>query len=176
MAEIEWETLAEVVRARVDELVLADQRFRAVHELVRNDGGERVQVGTAQRLVWARQKVLADRIQRRPAPPRDLATLTAAISALPRTPDAIEALWDGDSTGWMVRPEAVTADPRTEKCLTIIRHGGDIRLFNGRVPPWPEAHEAAELGTALAKTFGVPFYFPYPDAPELPDIRWWDTV
>jgi hypothetical protein len=42
-----------------------------------------------------------------------------------------------------------------------------LRIFNGQVPPWPEAEEAQTTGRALADHFGVPFHFVSPDAPEL---------
>jgi hypothetical protein len=57
----------------------------------------------------------------------------------------------------------------------MIRHGGDLRLFNGTVPPWPETQEAVETGSALARHFDLPFFFPSPDVPDLPAVRWWDT-
>ncbi|MEY9860305.1 hypothetical protein ABH935_005942 [Catenulispora sp. GAS73] len=175
-AEVEWEALPEVLRARVDELVLVDEWFAAVHALwTSGSGAERISLQDCQRLVFRRRSTLADRVQPKPEPPRDLATLIAKVCELPNRPDAIEAIWDGDSVGWMVRLVAVTADPRAEHCLAMIRHGGDLRLFNGQVPPWTESEEATELGTGLAKHFSVPFYFEHADAPDLPDVRWCDT-
>lgn len=176
MAGIEWEDVPADVRARVDELVVADERFGAVRELWENGRDPRIGLNDCQDLVYRRQLALADRIRRGPEPPGDLATLIAVVEALPRRPEAVEALWDGDSIGWMTVLLAVTATPRTEMALAQIRHGGDLRLFNGQVPPWPEAREVAELGTALARHFDLPFFFHSPDAPELSDVRWWDTL
>ncbi|WP_194893429.1 hypothetical protein [Catenulispora pinisilvae] len=176
MAGIEWNEVPADVRARVDELVIADEWFGAVRELWENGREPRIGLNDCQDLVYRRQVELADRIRHKPEPPRDLPTLIAAVEALPRRPDAIEALWDGDSRGWMTLLLAVTSAPRTEAGLAQIRHGGDLRLFNGQVPPWPEAQEATELGTALARHFDLPFFFHSPDTPELPDVRWWDTL
>src|SRR5215831_12524177 len=35
-----------------------------------------------------------------PSPPLDIDVLARQVVALPHPPDAIEALWDGDSDGW----------------------------------------------------------------------------
>jgi hypothetical protein len=36
----------------------------------------------------------------RPSPPLDIDVRARQAAALPHPPDAIEALWDGDSDGW----------------------------------------------------------------------------
>lgn len=94
--------------------------------------------------------------------------LLATADALPARPVAIEALWDGDTTGWMVWLAAVLPDGAGFRShhLASLRDGGDFRLFNGQVPPWPEAQLAAAVGVELAERFGVPFHFPSPDHPE----------
>jgi hypothetical protein len=96
---------------------------------------------------------------------------------------AIEALWDGDTTGWMVCLDAILKQPShlhpqyTEKSLVILRgEGGDLRLFNGTAPPWPEARIASEIGHALAESRGVPFHFGSPEQPDDQAMRWWDTT
>lgn len=94
--------------------------------------------------------------------------LLREADALPETPVAFEASWDGDSSGWFV---ALTAVLRTgagyrDHHLATLQEGGDLRLFNGQVPPWPEARRAREVGAELADRFGVPFYFPSPHHPE----------
>ena len=91
--------------------------------------------------------------------------ILAAVDALPAPPIAIEALWDGDPEGWFIRFHAITADAHTHP-LGVVSHGGDIRLFQGQVPPWPEASVAQHLGDELAARFGVVFYFPSPLHPE----------
>lgn len=176
MAEPGWDQLPAQLRERIDELVLVDSRFRAVHELWRSDGQQRMSLNHCQRLVFERYRHFGDRVRRELPPPRDLATLIAKVEALQVRPAAIEALWDGDSEGWIVDLYAVTREPQGEELLAIIRHGSDLRLFNGAVPPWPEAQEAVQTGSALARHFGLPFFFFSPDAPELHPMRWWDTV
>lgn len=103
--------------------------------------------------------------------------LLAAASALPKPPVAFEAAWDGDSSGWYVRLDAVlaTEDGFTISNLTTIQDGSDFfRLLNGDVPPWSEALLAREIGEELATRFGVPFFFPSPDHPETDCPHWWD--
>ncbi len=91
--------------------------------------------------------------------------ILASVDALQSTPIAFEALWDGDSEGWFVSFSAITADLQTHP-LGVLSDGGDIRLFKGQVPPWPEAVAAQQLGEELAGRFGAEFYFPSPDQPE----------
>jgi hypothetical protein len=92
----------------------------------------------------------------------------AKVDTLPGPPAAFEARWNGDTGGWFVDLVAVLRDGEGYRdfFLISISYGGDIRLFNGNVPPWPEARFAAECGTELATRFGVPFYFASPDYPE----------
>lgn len=112
-------------------------------------------------------------------PPTE-AELAREIDARGLRPCAFQALWDGDSRGWFICLETVVADegphgPRYRAVpLTFLRLGGDIRLFTGEVPPWPEARLAAELGEALARRHGVPFYFPSPRDPDDDCPNWWD--
>jgi hypothetical protein len=112
-------------------------------------------------------------------PSRD--EILAKVVAVPHTPVAIEALWDGDSIGWYVVLTAITEEPGPtharygEYDLASLREaGGDMRIFNGQVPPWPEAELAREVGQEIATRLGVPFYFPAPHCPEDQCPRWWD--
>jgi hypothetical protein len=90
-------------------------------------------------------------------------------------------LWDGDTQGWHVYLVAVVQragqhhDRFDEVPLTVLRGGGDIRLFNGQVPPWPEATHATKQGRAVAEHLSVPFHFTSPEAPGIDLPRWWDT-
>jgi hypothetical protein len=43
--------------------------------------------------------------------------------------------------------------------FTLRGKGGDVRLLQGTVPPWPEEVAAEELGQELATALGVPFVF-----------------
>lgn len=90
----------------------------------------------------------------------------------------IEALWDGDSSGWCVDLWACCRGPTDEsptydrRVASLRGAGGDFRLFRGEAPPWSEAQTAAELGAALAAQLGVPFHFPSPRYPEDDCPRW----
>jgi hypothetical protein len=46
-------------------------------------------------------------------------------------------------------------------------------LFNGRVPPWPEALIARRAGEEVARAAGIEFWFPSPDHPEDRCPHWW---
>lgn len=107
--------------------------------------------------------------------------LVARAAKIPPKPVAVEAWWDGDSTGWFVVIDAVYEDcgwfRSTYSAVNIgclQGDGGDLRVFNGVVPPWPEARLAAEVGQELAGRLGVPFYFPSPNHPEEDCPRWSD--
>jgi hypothetical protein len=90
---------------------------------------------------------------------------------------AIEALWDGDTSGWFVNLIALCRS-RERNALydvwlaTLRDPVGDLRLFNGVVPPWPESISAGELGCELANRLGVPFHFPSPQHSEDDCPRW----
>jgi hypothetical protein len=87
---------------------------------------------------------------------------------LPGRPLCVQALWDGDTTGWFIALDVITESDLklVENPIGILRFGGDIRLFEGSVPPWPEARYAADVGASLAKTIGAEFYFPAPSEPD----------
>jgi hypothetical protein len=91
--------------------------------------------------------------------------ILAKVESLSSAPLAFEALWDGDSTGWFIYFSAVTSDGQSHP-LGVLSDGSDIRLFNGQVPPWPEAIAAQKLGNELAGRYNAEFYFPSPDHPE----------
>lgn len=101
--------------------------------------------------------------------------ILAKVDSLTSTPVAIEALWDGDTNGWFVCLAAITDDSQRHP-LGVISGGGDIRLFNGQVPPWPEAAAAKQLGNELAARFGAQFYFPSEDHPEDDCPSWHDRT
>lgn len=115
-----------------------------------------------------------------PPPPSrlpDRDSVLAKARELKHRPLAIEAYWDGDTTGWYLvltalLPDAEGSRPR-EHHLAVLREGGDIRIFNGQVPPWPEASFASGLGHQIARDLDVPFYFPSPTEPEDSCPRWW---
>jgi hypothetical protein len=168
-----WDRLPAELRSHVDELIADDRKLLAIAAI--RDTSDEPRPGFHECM-----DLLAERCAElgqpwvRPIPPLDLDVLTEQVAALPHPPDAIEALWDGDTDGWFVCLVAVTLQPKIEHELAIIRRGTDMRIFRGQVPPWPEAHEAASVGRALADRLGVPFHFASPDTPGTDLPRWWD--
>jgi hypothetical protein len=102
--------------------------------------------------------------------------ILAKADALLERPIAFDAQWDGDSNGWCVVLSAIhqSSQGHIDSWLATFRDGDDLRLFNGQVPPWPEAVFANEIGAELAARFGVPFYFPSPNHPETDCPHWWE--
>ncbi|UWE10222.1 hypothetical protein [Actinacidiphila bryophytorum] len=171
-----WAELSATERSAVDGLIQKDHRIAAVQRLRKAfPVGSRPGLYEALEVVAERYRALGRRFERYPTPPLDLLTLTEEVTALPRRTVAIEALWDGDTDGWCVDLVALTDDPPAEHRLAIIRHGSDMRLFDGSVPPWPEAQEASTVGRALAEHLAVPFHFASPDEPGLESPRWRTT-
>ncbi|MBK3562162.1 hypothetical protein [Streptomyces sp. MBT62] len=168
-----WAALSAAERSAVDGLIQRDHRLAAVAR-VRETFPAEDRPGLYETLdvVAARYEELGQRFERLPTPPLDLTALTEQVEALPGRTVAVEALWDGDSEGWYVYLMAHTEVPLAEHRLATVRKGGDLRLFNRAVPPWPEAREAETVGRALAERFGVPFHFPSPDEPDLDAPRW----
>ena len=107
---------------------------------------------------------------------RRVENLLEKIKRTPGKPVCVQALWDGDSRGWFIELVVVMQqiDTHEEHQLATISLGGDIRLFNGQVPPWPEAVEATNTGNRLATELGIEFYFPSPDTPDDSFPRWID--
>lgn len=95
-------------------------------------------------------------------------TLAEKISALPGQIQCVQALWDGDTSGWFLCLSAmvIRGEALEEHHLGVVKFGTDARLFNQAVPPWPEAQHANEVGAALAAQFKCAFYFPSPDKPD----------
>jgi hypothetical protein len=101
-------------------------------------------------------------------PMKSATQIRDAVASLAARPEAIQALWDGDTTGWMVWIDAVYKAPtyRTENIAVLRDDGGDLRLFTGSVPPWPEAQVASAAGALIEAELKIPFYFPSPTEPE----------
>jgi hypothetical protein len=169
-----WGVLSAQVRDRIDELLLKGHRIQAV-KVIRDAAPEPLPgLPECLDLLGERYAALGKPVHRAPTAPLNVDTLAARVEAMPSRPAAIEALWDGDTEGWCVHLVAVTTAPNTEHSLALIRFGGDLRLFNGAVPPWPEAVAASTVGRALAERFAVPFHFASPEVPDDAAARWWD--
>ena len=164
------------LRAKLDTLI-ADEREMDAMQLLMAELKPRANLSEAEHLVSSRKRMLA-----LPAPkPPDVEVLWAQLTVLEPKPVALEALWDGDTQGWFVVLQAILPLPShehgryTAKDLTcFVDKGGDLRLFNGSVPPWPEARHGASIGQELACRLGVPFHFASPESPDDCAPRWWD--
>ncbi len=86
--------------------------------------------------------------------------LEKRIEELPGRPDVLEALWDGDTNGWFLLLYLYQTTGRlfwkkqTRYFLGEIVLGSDLRIFNGQVPPWPEAKLAREIGQKAKEKYG----------------------
>ena len=98
--------------------------------------------------------------------------LDSEIQKVSGRPTVLEALWDGDTQGWFLILNLYTETGKfiwkkeTSQQLGIVRFGGDIRLFNGEIPPWPEAELAKECGQKATEKYGLTFYFPSDTEPD----------
>lgn len=100
------------------------------------------------------------------------------IESLKGKPIAIEAQWDGDTQGWFLMLFVVIKKGFYKFQKTTVHHlgniskGGDIRIFQGKVPPYPEAILAIEIGEKLKKKYQLEFFFPSPIHPDDDCPRW----
>ncbi|WP_072363458.1 hypothetical protein [Chitinophaga sancti] len=105
-------------------------------------------------------------------------TLDKAISLAGGEPTVLEALWDGNTTGWYlylnlhVTIKRLFFSKKEIRYIGKISLGGDIRLFNKIVPPWPEAELAKEWGKMANEKYGLIFYFPSDKEPDSNCPRW----
>ncbi|BCJ76480.1 hypothetical protein CS0771_60240 [Catellatospora sp. IY07-71] len=178
-----WERLIPDARDRVDAVLLERGLLPAIVVLRGECGLDPVPgLYEAQEAVVRRRHCLIDRglLEVAPRQELDVADVLATARAITSPVVAVEALWDGDTQGWMVYLLAIVDRPGQhherfdEVPLASIRHGSDLRLFNGQVPPWPEAIEAQQIGGAVAARLGVPFHFTSPETPDIDLARWWD--
>jgi hypothetical protein len=94
-----------------------------------------------------------------------VAQICDALGGSGESVGSFRASWDGDTTGWMVWFEALTGAGSVIWAFGIRAVGGDMRLFNGTVPPWLEVPYTEELGRRLATVYSVPFVFERRDGP-----------
>ncbi|RKH56353.1 hypothetical protein [Corallococcus aberystwythensis] len=91
------------------------------------------------------------------------------LEALPQPPLALEALWDGDSYGWIllvnaILPGASHEHPRFTAVQLVAMQGPSSHM--GEV--------ALEIGRVAQDRWKVPLYFPFRE-PSLSESRWWDA-
>ncbi|MEE6262351.1 hypothetical protein [Plantactinospora sonchi] len=178
-----WERLTPQARDRVDAALLERGLLPAI-VVLRGECGLDPTPGLydAQEAVLRRRHRLIDRgmLEAAPRQELDVSNVLAATKAITDSVVAVEAVWDGDTQGWMVDLVAIVDragrhhERFDEVRLASIRHGGDLRLFNGQVPPWPEAVEAQRIGGNVAARLGVQFHFTSPESPDTDLARWWD--
>lgn len=94
------------------------------------------------------------------------------IDSLWGKPVAVEALWDGDTNGWFLMMFVILKKRfgffsyHKTYHLGNLALGSDLRVFNGTVPPYPEAKLATEIGEKLKSKYNLAFYFPSPIDPD----------
>src|SRR5262245_13091689 len=87
-------------------------------------------------------------------------------------PTVLEALWDGDTGGWYLLRNLYVIVKSSDSVKSEVRHlgrvsfGGDMRLFTGEVPAWPEAELVKEWGRQANEKYGLIFYFPSDKEPD----------
>lgn len=99
-------------------------------------------------------------------------TLENAIKMAGGKPKVLEALWDGDTNGWFIVLHLYIETQTTPwikeeiRRIGVVSFGGDIRLFTGEVPAWPEAVLTKEWGQKIREKYGIIFYFPSDNEPD----------
>jgi len=92
------------------------------------------------------------------------------VTFIGRSPIAFEAYWAHDATGWSVVVALVCAGPEPPGYQSMT-----IALYRASTPrEGVNSNTACALGTALARTYGVEFYFPSPGEPRLCLPHWWE--
>ncbi len=106
----------------------------------------------------------------------DFETLDAAIKKAGGQPKVLEALWDGDTEGWSLCLSLYTETQisliktQEEHFLGPIVLSIDQRLNCGAV--WTEAIFSKELAAQAVEKYGLTFYFPSPNHPDLDCPSW----
>jgi hypothetical protein len=182
-ADAWWNAIDPRLLEQLDKLLCTNRLIPAI-ALLRREGGQQPPPDlyeTQDLLIERRAELDRQGLLEPVPPPPATAQLIEKAEAVTARILAIEAFWDGDTQGWFVVLVAIVRRPGAyhdrfdEVPLTVLRHGGDIRLFTGQVPPWPEAQQAIEQGQAVAQHLGVPFHFASPEKPDDELPRWWET-
>jgi hypothetical protein len=162
----------------IDELILEGRTIHALL-LIREKAG--CSLFEAQDLHWERRMtlkelhpVLRERDEeeaRQSTPEAWRAKALRGLDQLESAPLVLEALWDGDTTSWIlvlsaILPGASPAHPRfTEVHLVSMRGSGE-----------PVIAVAQEIGRMAHARWNIPLYFPALEPPDIDPPRWWDTV
>lgn len=95
------------------------------------------------------------------------------INQINQRPKVVEILWGGDTHGWFIIMSIVTETgfwkfkkQNVHRLGNISHKDGDLRLFNGFDPPWPEAILAREIAEKLKAKYNLEIYFPSPNEPD----------
>lgn len=95
-----------------------------------------------------------------------LDSLERALRQVSGTPKVLEALWDGDTQGWYLTV-SLYVEQGVWPLKRTVRHdlgtvvlGTDLRLFNGQVPPWPEAELVKTFVQQTQAKYGLILYLP----------------
>ncbi|SNR62097.1 hypothetical protein [Flavobacterium sp. ov086] len=105
-------------------------------------------------------------------------TLDNEIKKFGGKPIVLEALWDGDTTGWFLclfvytKSDSFFNKSTNRFSLGHISLGGDIRLFKNE--PFTEISLAKELGILAEKKYNLEFYFPSQNEPDDDCPKWSD--
>ncbi|RKH86517.1 hypothetical protein D7Y21_20615 [Corallococcus sp. AB045] len=93
----------------------------------------------------------------------------ASLDALPSPPLAIEALWDGDTTGWYLDLNAILPGAsREHPRFTAV---GLVRMVG---PSWHMAEVALDIARIAQERWKIALYLPSRE-PSIDDPRWWDS-
>lgn len=93
----------------------------------------------------------------------------ANLDALPCPPLALEALWDGDTTGWYLHLNAILPGASREHPRFTA-----VRLIMMEGPGHLMGEVALEIGQVAEERWKCPLYFPS-RAYSLDEPRWWDA-
>ena len=97
------------------------------------------------------------------------------IKYLNNQPCAVQAIWDGNAQGWLLKIEAIIEQGKhcdAIKIADLQDKEGDLRLVNKIVPSWPEADFSIDLGQDIERELLIPFYFPSSDKPNNDCPNW----
>ncbi|MHA7631150.1 hypothetical protein [Corallococcus sp. M7] len=162
--------------SKADELIMSGEMFRAIRHIREgmqcgiSDALEMIDI-RSQELEKTHESWRQSRLAYRQTltPEYWRAHALASLEALPSPPLAIEALWDGDSYGWMLNlhailPGASREHPRfTAVCLVLMRG-----------PSEHMSEVALEIGRIAQERWRITLYLPSRE-PSIDAPRWWDS-